>query len=111
PVEDCLAHDLRKGFAGHVYHKLLLDELRAAGVAPARSGREVNADWSGVGGRLAVENLWQRRHGFANGVTGKERNRQARAMAEDAPERDLLLAREFVLRHVPALELPVNVLI
>ena len=108
-AEHGVVHELRIRFAGYVDDCLLDDRDSTAGVANLAAGNEVHADRLGVRRLLAVENLRQRRYRLAHGVSGESVDRESGGVTEEAAQRDLLRSGEFVVRHLPALQIVVDV--
>jgi hypothetical protein len=109
--EHDLPGELGERLAGHIQDQLLRHFVAAAGVAPFRTGDDIDANGRGVGGLPAVEHLDQGGGRFTGGVTGEAMNGEAGAVVEQPPQRNLPGAGELVLRDFPGAQLAIDVFV
>ena len=107
--EHGLLHEIREGSAGNIGQQLLDDDIAAAGVAPLAPRGEIHPDRFGIRRRLAVEHLDEGRHRGIHRITREAMHGRTRGVAQQAAQRDRIVAGKFILRQMPGSQRAVHV--
>src|SRR6185436_16127203 len=98
-----------EGLPGGVYNHLLHYRVAAAGIFPFAAGDNCYTNCLIVGRPDAIKDLLKCWDKIVRGVTEKSMDCKAGSVVENAPQSDLLLFGKLVLRHLPRVQVSVNV--
>src|SRR5262249_38215635 len=104
-----IAHEFREGLFGDIHNHLLHYRVAAAGISPLAAWDIGHTNGGIVGRPRAIKDLrscWGR---LVPALTEESVNCEARGVAENATQGDLLLFRKLVLRDLPRAQISVNV--